>query len=264
MEIFTFSDTVECSHFDQGTLTGHIYQDVFDRHMFDQIKNTVRSHLHKGQTVTYLTHTTTFTLNGETKKIIGHNQNAREQVVIYDITFLKDYYYQTVDTIYEWSNNTIKNSVSPVFYKVIKHIEQLPPFNEEPDEWIFYRLHLNYLVKNKYLAIHIDSAPHLTNVKKDEKTMDHRDARMSSLTFYFYDHKPGLGGELWTPYGFVYKPKANSMINLNGHQAFHGVTQNLDEEPRLAFTVRAIHKNDLYLPGSPDKLLYNNISDNLI
>jgi hypothetical protein len=264
VKISTFSDTLLCPHWDRPALFGYIYEDVFDPLFFESVKNTVKSQLDDGRTSTYLTHTTTFKLGSETRKIVGHAQNNREQVVIYDVTFLKDYYNQTADTIYEWYDETVKNSISPIFYKVLKHIENLHPFNQEKGEWIFYRLHLNYLVKGKYLAIHIDSAPHLTNVKLNEKTVDHSDARMSSLTFYFYDHKPGLGGELWTPSGFVYKPKANTMINLNGHQAFHGVTQNLDTEPRLAFTIRAIHKDDLYLPGSTDKLLYNNISENLI
>lgn len=264
MDIIEFEEKITVPHFNRIPLKGFIYNDVFEPVFFNTVRNTVKSYLDEGKTTTYLTHSTTFKIDGKSKKIISHAQNNREQVVIYDITFLEDYYHQTTETIKKWADDSIKKAVSPVFYKVIKTIENLTPFVDEKDDWIFYRLHLNYLTQGKYLLTHIDSAPNLTNAKLNDKTTDHRDARMASLTFYLYDHKPGLGGELWTPYGFVYKPKANSMINLNGHQAYHGVNENLDSTPRYAFTVRACHKDDLYLPGSPDKLLYNNISDNLL
>ena len=89
---------------------------------------------------------------------------------------------------------------------------------------------------------------------------DIRDARMKSLTCYFGE--VGLGGEFWAPTengGFVYKPKSNTAIMFNGNQIHHGVTANMDPstEIRLAFSTRWVHKDDLYLPGHPDKHLYN-------
>jgi hypothetical protein len=263
VKISQFEENIKVPHFDRVPLKGFIYEDVFDLHFFNVIKKLVESILLEGKTKTYLTHSTTFKIGDETKKIISHAQNNREQVVIYDITFLENYHYQSSNTIKKWADETLKTTISPVFYKVIKTIENIEPFANQKDDWIFYRLHLNYLPKGKWLVCHTDSASYITNAKINKNTVDHRDARMCSLTFYFYDQIPGLGGELWTPHGFVYVPKANSMININGHQAYHGVNENLDDKPRLAFTVRACHKDDLYLPGSPDKLLYN-LADNLI
>ena len=66
-----------------------------------------------------------------------------------------------------------------------------------------------------------------------------------------------MGGELWSPNGFVFKPKENSALLVNGHQAIHGVNVNMNTEPRLAFTLRIAHKDDLFLPGSKDKFLYD-------
>jgi hypothetical protein len=53
------------------------------------------------------------------------------------------------------------------------------------------------------------------------------------------------------------------LIIINGHQAVHGVTQNMDSSPRMAFTIRVAHKDDLLLPGHASKFLYN-VEENLI
>jgi hypothetical protein len=81
-------------------------------------------------------------------------------------------------------------------------------------------------------------------------------ARARTLTFYLHDHVNGEGGELYTHNGYVYKPKQNEAISINGNAVFHGVNSNRSHTPRLAFSVRWIHKDDLYLPGDPDKSMY--------
>ena len=50
----------------------------------------------------------------------------------------------------------------------------------------------------------------------------------------------------------------NEGVLINGNASFHGINSNMNpnKTPRLAFTVRWAHKDDLYLPGSPDKALY--------
>lgn len=257
-----FEETVKINHWDRPGLKGFIYENIFEPHFFNTLKNTVSSVLASNDRKTYLTHSTTFRVDDQKRKIISHAQNAREQCVIYDVTFNKDYYFQTNSTIKNWSDEFIKNKVSPVFYKCIKTVESLEPFASDPDSWVFYRLHLNYLAYEKWLQMHVDAAPHLTNVKKSHTTIDHRDARMYSITFYLYDHIEGTGGELYTPYGFIYKPKANSALAINGHQAIHGVNQNIATVPRQAFTMRIAHRDDLFLPGHPDKYLYN-VKDNV-
>lgn len=258
-----FKESLKTEHYGRVALQGFICYDVFEPPFFNVLKNSISSILAHEDTKTYLTHSTTFKVGAETRKILSHAQNGREQIVIYDISFLKDYYHQTNETISDWADSTIKNSISPIFYKCITTIKNLKPFVDAPNDWIFYRLHLNYLEHGKYLAYHLDSAPQLTNVKLSPYTTDHRDARMYSTTFYLYDHKEGLGGEIWTPYGFVFKPKSNSLITINGHQAVHAVTQNLDTTPRMAFTIRVAHKDDLFLPGHPSKFLYN-VEENLL
>jgi hypothetical protein len=72
------------------------------------------------------------------------------------------------------------------------------------------------------------------------------------------DHIEGYGGEFYTDTGFVYKPKRNSVLSINGNSCLHGVSANMDPagKPRLAFSTRWCHKDDFYLPGHPDKTLY--------
>lgn len=256
-----FKENIKIHHWDRPGIEGYIYNDVFDLKFFNSLKKTIHSILELGDTKTYLTHSTVFNIDNQSKKIISHAQNDREQCVIYDISFLKDWYYQTSNTIKDWSDITIQNQVNPLFYRVIKKIEDLEPFNSNCKDWIFYRLHLNYLKSNKFLALHTDSAPHLT--KHFDGYIDHRMARMFSITFYLYDHVSNQGGEFFTPYGFSYAPRSNSAICVSGHKAIHGVTENKDTKPRMAFTVRIAHKDDLFLPGSPDKFLYD-VSKNFI
>jgi hypothetical protein len=83
-------------------------------------------------------------------------------------------------------------------------------------------------------------------------------ARARTLTFYLHDYVEGQGGELYTHNGYVYKPKQNEAISINGNAVLHGVNANMNssKEPRLAFSVRWVHKDDLYLPGHPDKAMY--------
>lgn len=256
-----FEETLKIHHWGRPGLKGFIYTDVFEPYFFHNLKKIISSILDTDKK-TYLTHTTTFSIGNQDRRILSHAQNAREQNVVFDLTFLKDWYHQTSDTIKFWSDTKIKDTVSPIFYKCIKTVENLEPFNENKDDWIFYRMHLNYLSYQHSLQVHIDSAPHLTNVKNDPYTIDHRDARMFSITFYLYDHVPNMGGELFTPYGFIYRPKANTALAINGHQALHGVAQNMDQTPRHAFTMRIAHKDDLFLPGHPSKFLYD-VSKNL-
>jgi hypothetical protein len=79
------------------------------------------------------------------------------------------------------------------------------------------------------------------------------------LTFYLHDHVQNCGGELYSLSGYVYEPKQNEAISINGNGAVHGVNSNMskDKKPRLAFTVRWAHKDDLYLPGSPEKSMWS-------
>jgi hypothetical protein len=234
---------------DRPGLDVFIHHDILDEYFFNQLKTQVKTLLTHGDKKTYLTHGTTFSVDGNKHKLISHAQNAREQNVIYDLTHNTDWYHQTKDTIRHWSDAQIKSSIGPAFIKYLRTIENLEPFCHEKDDWIFYRMHINYLAHERMLTLHYDSGLMLFN--------DHTSARTRSVTCYLYDHTEGMGGEFWSLDGFVFKPKANSILNINGNQVLHGVTQNMNTDARLAFTVRIAHKDDLYLPGHPDKHLYD-------
>jgi hypothetical protein len=255
MHIQHFKEDIKYRHWDRSGLEGFIYYDIFEPFFFNTVKKTVKSKLAEQETKTYLTHQTSFNIDNKHVKIASHAQNGREQCVIHDLTFIKEWYSQTSDSIKEWSDNKLKESISPVFYKCINIVENLDPFVKDKDSWIFYRLHLNYLAHDEHLALHLDAAMHV--FKPIPGYIDHSAVRMYSMTFYLYDHIENMGGELWTPNGFVFKPKENSALLINGHQATHGVTVNMNPEPRLAFTLRIAHKDDLFLPGSKDKFLYD-------
>ena len=251
MEIDLFVDSTTQRHWGHARFNAHIFRDVFDEKNLRDLLTTVKTQL-SNKTLTYGTHRTVFSFEGKSNRIISHKQNNREQQVVYDLTFMKNYWYQTPDTIKEWSDVTIRNTVNPVFYKYLKFFEGQPPFVEEPHNWIPFRLHINVLSYTKFLFLHCDMSSQYFNTKSSN------DARAYSLTFYLEDYEEGSGGELYTDTGFSYKPVKNSALIINGNSCLHGVAANMkpDQTPRLAFTVRWAHKDDLYLPGHPDKSLF--------
>jgi len=252
IEISQFEENFTYSHFNNEKLKGYIYENVFDETFFAQLKNQVEKIFTTNNTKTWLTHTSTFNFNNQYHKIVSHHQNDREQHVIFDLYPDSEWRFQTSQTIKQWADNKIEKEVSPYFIKTIKKFYTLAPFNTEINKWMCYRLHLNSLKYEKFLSLHIDSNHQLYNTK------DVSTARSLSITFYLYDHIPNCGGELFSINGFVYKPKRNSAICINGTKVFHGVTMNKNptKETRLAFTMRFVHVDDLYLPGHPDKFLY--------
>lgn len=238
-------------HWFQHKLNAYIYSDILEERLLNQLEKAVSLQLNQ-KTLTYGTHRTTFLFDGNKHAIVKHDQNARYQQFVYDLTFEEQWWYQTVDTVKDWSDNYLKKNINPVFYKFLDSMFKLPPFNQEPENWIPYRWHMNVLEYEKFLTMHLD-----TN-SQYYKTKSAHDARSISLTFYLEDYIEGLGGDLYTLEGFVYKPKRNSAIGFNGNQIFHGVNANLkpDKKPRFAFTTRWAHKDDLYLPGDPNKAMY--------
>lgn len=246
-----FKETNIEEHWSLKPLEGYIYEDVFDLKFAKLAQKNVQSILNKSSKLTYFTHNTTFYINNEERKIVSHAQNAREQNVIFDLSFDPEWYHQTIDTIKDWSRNKITETVSPIFQRCVQKIESLEPIASEVNDWVPYRLHVNYLKYTTCLDLHVDTVPGFS------KNVDRRHDRTYSFTFYFFDHIEGLGGEFWSYNGFVFKPKFNSAILINGNQCMHGVTANMHQAPRLAFTCRLAHKEDLFLPGHPSKYLYN-------
>lgn len=247
-------NTSPSKHFYQDKLNVVIYENIFSEKEYNRLKTSI-DWLFKNNTLTYKTHRTNFNFQETNFKIVSHAQNAREQQVVFDLTFELDYFFQTKDTIKKWSENWLLNNLNPVFYRYLNFFKNQKPFNKEPDCWIPIRWHSNIIAYNNYLTLHFDMGNYIFNTPSTHQ------AKACSLTFYLFDHEEGMGGEFWSETGFVYKPKQNTAICVNGNNVLHGVTENINinsdkKNPRMAFTTRWAHIDDLYLPGHPDKCLY--------
>ena len=237
----------------QNTLDAYVYKDVYSDAIYSQLEQTVLSQVAVTNTSTYKTHGTTFSHNNKKFSLVSHKQNDRNQIVVYYLTFEKDYWHQTKDTIHDWSWQYLQTNIQPLFYRHLTTLKNLEPFADEPESWIPYRWHFNYNLYSKYLALHTDMANTYFNTPMAWT------ARAKSVTFYLHDYVENGGGEFYTLDGdFVYRPKKNEALCINGNGVVHGVNSHMtdDGKPRLAFTVRWAHKDDLYLPGHPDKTLY--------
>lgn len=255
MIISEYKESEKNSHWSEIVQPAHIYKysDVFDDQMYNKLKQAVVSRIdNKNTDLSYLTHRTTFNFNGQKIHIASHKQNDRVQDVVYDLTFVKDYWYQTKDTVYEWAWDYLSRNIHPLFLKYLTTFSNVDPHSSEPNCYIPYRWHLNYLDYTEYLFMHVDCNNQYFN------TPISNFARTRSLTFYLHDHVPNHGGELYFLSGYVYHPKQNEAVLINGSSTIHGVNSNMDpsKKPRLAFTTRWAHKDDLYLPEDPDNAMY--------
>lgn len=254
MKITEYIEDIPSAHWFEKKVHAHIYEDALDEPFFNRLKRAITI-LFRNKAVTYKTHRTTFVFDGQNQKIVSHKQNNREQQVIYDLTFEREWFYQTKESVKDWSNQWLLNNINPVFYKYLKYFETQAPFSYEPNKWIPFRWHANVVSYECFLSMHYDMNHLYFNTK------DSNSARALSLTFYLDDQKENTGGQLWSDSGFVYTPKINTGVCINGNEFLHGVNANMDSdstrtEPRLAFTTRWAHIDDLLLPGHPSKLLY--------
>jgi len=253
IDVQPFIENTEYTHWNDYKLKGYIYNNVYPSSFLEYLKKLIVSTYENSTTNTFLTHNTIFTYQDKDLHIVQHKQNNREQNVVYDLSFYRDWWYQTPDTIKQWADGQIKSICNLAFYKHVNTFLSLEPFSAESEKYVPYRMHLNVLTSGKNLGCHIDGS--ILNFKVRHIW----NARLYSLTYYLFDHVDNCGGELFSINGFVYKPKANSAILINGNQVGHGVTANANHEYkiRLAFTTRFIHIDDLYLPGNPEKHLFN-------
>jgi len=232
----------------------YTYKNVYDDHIYKQLKNTIVSHLNNHNQVTsagYKTHNTTFIHNDKKLHLLSNVSKTvqRYQQVFFDLSMERNYWNQTKDTIHDWAWNELHKTTHPLMYHHLSHFKSIEPHDE--DSWIPVRCHINYLEYTKYLYMHIDMQDSIFNTPMASF------AKARTLTFYLYNHIEGEGGEFYTHNGFVYKPKENEAISINGNAVLHGVNSNMNNDvPRLAFSVRWVHKDDLYLPGHPDKSMY--------
>jgi hypothetical protein len=241
-----FTEPVNYNHWGSPPLNGFIYSNILEQNLYNSLKKEASSIVDSTNKFTYLTNALTYTDNDKTVKLGLNPSNGRYQNVLFDITYDSEYWYQTKDTIQDWANNCILKSCSPKFLKFIQIMKTLEPFNDH--KWIPFRLHINYLCTLEDLSLHLDTNTMLYK--------DYENSKALSLTYYMHNHKPNKGGELYSINGWSFKPKENVAVAINGHHVLHGVTRNINEETRLAFTTRWIHIDDMYLPGHPDKMLY--------
>lgn len=249
--ITRYTHPIASKHFCKKPLDAYIYDNIFDDRYYTILKNAIVKQIEQ-PAISYGIHRTSFTFEGSNKKIVSHKQNARDQQVVYDLTFEEQWWHQTSATVFDWAIEHLKANINPIFYKFLHHFQTLSPFADEPNCWIPFRWHINVLHYSEFLMLHADMNDQYFNTPGAET------ARAKSLTFYLQDHVEGWGGEFWTDTGFIYKPKQNTAIAINGNEALHGINANMrpDKKPRLAFTTRWAHKDDFYLPGHPDKALY--------
>lgn len=250
MRVEKFTESTNYGYYNLDPLSGVIVYDLLGEVFFDKIKKHTIEIFSNSSTNTFLTHTTQFNFENKKISLAASNESKRYQHVMFDFTMDPLWYHQTVDTVNHFCN--MKNlEISPLFHKFINTVKKIAPFSDEPNKWVCYRQHLNVMDTGASLSLHLDASSTHYN------TPSPAEARTASATFYMYDHIEGKGGELWTYNGFVFKPKANSLIILTtGANAFHGVTANMNDFVRLAFTTRWAHVDDLFLPGHPDKCLY--------
>ena len=252
MRIDHYVEDIPDVHWEEITqpLNLYTYSNVYDEHIYAQLKNTIVSQLEGYNKLTYKTHGTTFNHNDKKLHVISHQQNNRLQQVLFDLSFTNNYWYQTADTIYDWAWEELHKTIHPLLFHHLTTFKNQVPHGDDLSCWIPTRCHINYLAYSQYLFTHLDMADRVFNTPSSNL------ARARTLTFYLHDHVNGEGGELYTHNGYVYKPKQNEAISINGNAVLHGVNSNKSHTPRLAFSVRWIHKDDLYLPGDPDKSMY--------
>lgn len=239
-----FVEPVNKGYWNQPPLNGFIYKNLVDPQHLHNLKKELYHIVAESNKVTFLTNTSVIRHEGKEFKLGLNSYNNRYQNVLYDISFHPDYWYQTNETVFDWGLNIIDKTLSPNFLKFVYKMCNLEPFTNK--QYIPYRLHINYLPQDEGLGVHLDCHPML--FKEEFENIN-----QYSLTFYTEDSLEDQGGEIYTINGWSYKPKANTAIAMNGHQVGHGVTYNTSSSPRLAFTTRWAHINDLFLPGHPDK-----------
>lgn len=241
------------NHWVDHNLKVYTYKDLLPYKDFVSLQKLVTKYYEKPNNNNFLIHGTVLHLNNQKLKLVASEASQRYQEITFDWTYHSEWIKQNPETIKDWSNKQLYSGmVDAPLIKFIKFAETLPPFNDNPNDWVCYRLHFNMLKSTNSLQLHRDSGAYLFN-KSIEKT------RCWSLTYYLWDHIEGEGGEVFTEDGWVYKPKENSGICINGHVVIHGVTANMSasKKPRLAFTTRWLHVDDINFESSENTVLYD-------
>lgn len=245
-----------CPHMERH-LQGFIVEDVLDPKLLSTIKSYVNHLYDHGDTKTFGKHNTVISFDNRKIKLAQSTFNLREIFLLYDVTSNIEYFYQTADSVRDYTLSKIGEIVHPAIYQAVRHISSLDVFDGDSKNYVPFRAHINWTPYSQMLGLHTDADPSLFGTK------EHSDARCFTSTVYL--NSVDKGGQFWTTTGFVYNPKPNSAIVVNGTKILHGINENKDSNKtnRMAFSVRFCHKDDLYLPGSPEKRLYS-VSDHVM
>jgi hypothetical protein len=238
-----------CPHMEEH-LDGYIIKDIFNEKLFNTLHSHAVEMYEKQSTKNFGKHNTILHFEGKKLKLLQNAPANREIYLIYDIPTTEKYYYQTNETVRDYVFDYIRNNTHPAYVSATNVASKLDVFDDDCNKYVPLRCHFNWITYERFLAMHIDGHMNIW------KTYSNKEARLYSFTIYL--NEISYGGQFFTSTGFVYDPKPNTAIAINGTKIYHGINENkdIDKRPRLAFTIRFAHIDDLYLPGSPDKMLY--------
>lgn len=163
--------------------------------------------------------------------------------LLWNLSYLPDYYNQTNETIVQWASSQYKQLMHPVLRVFVGKLLETEPFSNLPGGWVAMRGIFNVLGPNNELWPHTDGAMYL---------MDTFNYPTYSATYYA--SVEGNGGEFWDERGYVYKPVNNSLLINIGSKTLHGVRAS--DQYRLGISIRFNKASDLNLPGNIKDFLY--------
>jgi hypothetical protein len=212
-----------------------LHKNVLDNNHLESLRHylmSIKDHekaTFEGRTMNY---------NGSSFKLIGTN-HYRTYSKLWDLSFTKEFWDQTNDTVVAWAERNYSNHMHPAIRLLAGKIRNLEPFAGK--DWIIMRGIFNILEPGTELSPHVDANPYIYN-------------RITSKVYsatYYIDVEDSEGGEFWDERGFFYKPKNNELLINIGNSVLHGVRAS--NKLRLGITMRFYNPADLILGR---KLMY--------
>lgn len=232
-----------------------VYSDYLDEATRASINNYIE-HRTQGKAKQNLDEQRSFVLHGENIKLCGLS-SYRAYQILWSLSQIPEYFYQTNDSIADWSQKYLDKSLDPVCRLMIKAARKAEPFNDDP-KWIPFRGIINILPEGENLEAHLDADDQVidTNLNTDDEVIDTDLTQVHSFTYYA---NGGNGGDFWAhdkyDEEFRYSPNANDALIIQGTGTYHGVSK-VKQNTRLCMTIRFIHADTLILRGHPDKFLW--------
>jgi hypothetical protein len=221
-----------------------VYNDFLDEDTRICIDNYIK-HRTSGKWKQNTNEQRSFVFQGQNIKLCGLAAYRAYQI-LWSLSQIPEYFYQSNDTIADWSEQYLNKNVDPVCRLMIQSARNAAPFNGDKN-WIPFRGIINILPAGENLEAHLDA---------DDQVIDTEMSQVHSLTYY---SNGANGGDFWAhdkyDEEFRYSPNANDALIIQGTGTYHGVSK-VKENTRLCMTIRFIHADDLILHGHPDKFLW--------